>query len=504
MPFAALLLLLSSIPARGESVDWGKVHSLTLQGINRLYNLEVDDAMRAFDSVSMMAPRDPRGLFFQSMTHFYLHTLKSDKEEQEKFFDKSERVIAICEHLLDRNENDARTKFYLGGIYGYRGLMHQRDGSLLKAVQEGRKGFLLLEEAVRSDPKLYDAHMGFGLFKYLLAKMPRSMRWILSVLGFSGDLDGGLNAIRLAAEKGTYSRTEATLFLAQFLFSEGRRDTALIYLDRLRQEYPENTLFTVLYAFWQHRLGNLDEAMAAATAAVQLNARKKIRYGEELAYSTLGSICFTRNDFATASKYYRLYRNLTHKDERVPNWTYYRAGLACEIAGDRATALEFFRRMREVQDRDRARDVLYYRRAEELLRRPITEAEILIIQGENDLAQKKYTSAIRFQTEALQRGGTDADLQARALYGILQAQYEADSLDAALTTSDRLLALMPVNEAWIIPHAWYTLGRVYVKMGRTGDARHAFRQVAEYDDYDFQERLQARTEEQLARLGASN
>jgi tetratricopeptide (TPR) repeat protein len=490
--------------AWSATTDWSHVHNLTMKGINRLYSLELDEAMHVFDSVRTLAPGDPRGPFFQSMVHFYRYSLNRDQAELATFFEKSESVISICEDILDRNENDARTKFYLGGIYGYRGLAHQTSNSMLKAAQDGRRGYLLLEEAVIDDPTLYDAQMGFGLFKYLLAKVPRSMKWILSVLGFSGDLEGGLNSIRLAAERGTYTRTEAKLFLAQFLFSEGRRDTAIAYLNELRREYPDNTLFLVLYAFWQHRLNNLDEAMAAATAAVELNKKKKIRYGEELAYSTLGSICFTRNDFSNSAKYYRLYKELGHNDERVPNWTYYRAGLACEIAGDRATAVEFFKRMKEVNDKDRAWDAYYYRRSEELLRRPITEAEILIVKGENEMAQKNYARAVATLTEALARAGNNIDHQARALYGLQQAQFEADSLDVARETSRRLLALTPVNELWIIPHAWYKLGQINAQLGNAAEARKAFMQVRKFDDYDFQGRLEARTEEELKKLKLVN
>ncbi|MEK7250196.1 MAG: tetratricopeptide repeat protein [Bacteroidota bacterium] len=496
---------------RPESIDWNRVHDLTMHGINHLYSLEVDDAMRAFDSVSRMAPGDPRGPFFQSMVHFYLYGLNRDEKELTTFLEESERVIEICERLLDQNEQDATTKFYLGGIYGYRGLAYHGSGSYLKAARDGRKGYLLLEEAVKGNPELYDAHMGFGLFRYLLAKLPKSMRWILSMLGFSGDLEGGLNSLRLAAEKGLYTRTEAKLSLAQFLFSEGRQDTALRYLNKLRKEYPENTLFVVLYAFWQHRLHNLEEAMAAARAAIELNSRKKIRHGEELAYSTLGSIYFTLNDFSNASTYYRLYMKLTHTHERTPNLTYLRAGVACEIAGDRATALDFYRRMKEVNDRDRAWETYNYRRAQERIRHPLTEADILIVKAENEFTQKRYVRAIELYSEGFQKTNSDVDLQARTLYGIQQAQFEAEMFADAVETANRLLApissglaLKPVDETWIIPHAWFKLGQTYAKLGKAADARHAFDRMGEYDDYDFQERLEERVKEEMKKLEQVN
>jgi tetratricopeptide (TPR) repeat protein len=501
--FLLLALSVLCLPTvRTEPTDWTKVHDLTVRGINRLYSLEIDDAIQVFDSVSHMAPGDPRGPFFQSMVQFYLYSLNRDAKELSTFLNESERVIEICERLLDQNGQDATTKFYLGGIYGYRGLAHRLSGSTFEAALDGRKGYLLLEEAVREDPNLYDARMGFGLFRYLLAKLPKSMRWILGALGFEGDLEGGLNSLRLAAEKGVYTQTEAKLFLAQFLFAEGRRDTAIQYLNELRKQYPENTLFLVLYAFWQHRLDNLDEAMTAARAAVELNSRKKIRYGEELAYSTLGSIYFTLNDFANAKKYYSLYMEMTHNDERTTNRSFLRAGLACEITGDRTTAIEFYRRTRD--DPDRQWDFRNYKRAQELIRHPLTEAEILLVKGDNESSQKKYSRSIELYKEAYEKANGNVDIQVRALYSIQDAQFDAEMLGDALETSNRLLALKPVNETWVIPHAWYRLGQIYAKLGRTSDARTAFDRVGEYDDYDFQERLLARVTEEVKKLEQVN
>ena len=501
MKFSLLFIcMLFAVECHPDPIDWVRVHDLTVRGIHQLYSLEVDSAMHSFGSVSRLAPGDPRGPFFQSMVHFYLYGLNRDERELATFLNESERVIDICEQLLDQNGNDATTKFYLGGIYGYRGLAYHTNRSYLKAAQEGRKGYLLLEDAVFEKPDLYDAHMGFGLFQYLLAKLPRSMQWILSVLGFSGDLEGGLRSLQLAADKGVYTRTEAKLFLAQFLFAEGRRDTAMQFLNELRNEFPENTLFMVLYAFWQHRLDNLDEAMKAAKAAIDLNNRKKVRYGEELAYSTLGSIYFTMNDFTQAAAYYRLYMRMTSNDQRTPSFTFYRAGVATEISGDRTTALEFYRRMKPPEGGDRGWNAYHYRRGRELLHTPLTEPEVLIIKGGNEFSQDKYPQAIRLHEEALKKANGNTDLQARALYGVMQAQYGAEMLVEARETGKRLVVLKPVNEGWTIPHGWFKLGQAQAKLGNTAEARVAFSKVGDFDDYDYQERLERQLKEELENL----
>ncbi len=486
--------------AVADTVDWDWVHSATLRGIHRLYNLEVDEAMTVFDSVASRAPEDPRGPFFQCLVHYYLYGLNRDEKQLDTFLDKSEQVIEICERLLDRNDKDARVKFFLGGIYGYRGLAYQASGSILKAANNGRKGYFLLEEAVRQDPSLYDAQMGFGLFRYLVAKVPRSMSWVLTILGFEGDVDGGLAMLKRAAEKGLYTRTEAKLYLAQFLFSEGKRDSAIMYLNELRSQYPENTLFTVLYAFWQHRQNNLDEALKAAHAAEELNNRKKIRYGEELAYSTLGSIYFTLNEFGLSNKYFKLYMQHTKNDQRSPNRTIYRAGLAAELAGDRQTALSYYKRMKDIDDRDRAWETFFFNRAQELMTRPLTEAEGFVVRGDNALSRNEYAKALEFYSQALAKPPDGSDARLKALYGIMQANYEMKKYEAVVAQSEQVLALEPKSERWIVPHALFKSGQAMAQLQRPNEAKQFFERARKYKDYDFQDRLQSRVEEELKKL----
>lgn len=495
-----LLLLLAGSSGRADTVDWEWVHSATMRGIHRLYNLEVDEAMMVFDSVASRAPDDPRGPFFQCLVHYYLYGLNRDEKQLDTFLDKSERVIDICERLLDKNGQDARVKFYLGGIYGYRGLAYQASGSILKAANNGRKGYFLLEEAVRQDATLYDAQMGFGLFRYLVAKVPRSMSWVLSILGFDGDIDGGLAMLKRAAEKGLYTRTEAKLYLAQFLFSEGKRDSAIQYLNQLRSQYPENTLFTVLYAFWQHRQNNLDEALRAAHEAEVLNSRKKIRYGEELAYSTLGSIYFTLNDFALSNKYFKLYMQHTKNDQRSPNRTIFRAGLAAELAGDRESAVAYYKRLRDIDDRDRAWETFFFNRAEELKERPLTEAEGYVVRGDNALSRNEYSTALEFYNQALALPPDRSDARLKALYGIMQANFEMKQYEAVVAESNRVLQLQPQSERWVVPHALFKSGQALVRLQRPHEARKLLQQVRTYKNYDFQDRLQSRVEEELNKL----
>jgi tetratricopeptide (TPR) repeat protein len=355
---------------------------------------------------------------------------------------------------------------------------------------------------VEERPDLYDAQMGFGLFRYLVAKAPRSFRWMLKLLGIDPDLEGGLKMLQTAAERGTYTRNEARLYLAQFLFTEDRHEEAFEHLNQLCREYPENTLFLVLRASWKQRLGRSDEALADAMSAIDYNNRHPLRYVEEIAYGTAGSILYARNDFQAARRYYEPYVDSLRNAERIRNWTWYRIGVTFELTGDRQRALSIYHRLREGSDDLRPSESIYYRRSRRLLTHPLSNADTEIIKAENAFNSKAYAEALTLYTTAVSAANDDVDARARGLYGMMQAQYELEQ-DAELEqTSQQLFSLKPDLELWVLPYGYFKLGQAFSRSGKRREAEQAFRMIESYDDYDFQDRLESRLDEEVEKLKA--
>jgi len=492
------LIIWCAAPARAGEVNWGEVHAMTLRGIDRLYDMKIDEASATFDSVRRMAPGDPRGYFFGSMVHFWLYTLTREEKEYRTFLDRSDEVITVCENLLDGNSDDAVARFYLGGIYGYRGLAHQGNNSMFKAVTEGRKGYMQLKEAVRLKSDLYDAQMGFGLFTYLVARVPKSLSWVLSLVGFNGDAEAGLAMVRNAAEHGTYTRTEARFFLSQFLFAEQKGNEALAILDTLIAQYPDNALFLVTSASWQTRLGNPQAALRAAEAAVAVNARNRVHVGEEFIYSTLGAVYYALNDFARARSNLALYVSRVPSEDYLTNWTLYRLAVSEELCGDRNAALTAYRRMKKVGDR--TNESYLYRVAQTRLSEPISATEATLIRAGNDLQRKAYDSAAALYGEVLRTPGIGDDIRGRALNGVQQIALGREDYPAAIRTGGELSLLKPDRDTWLLPQAFLQTGIAYAKTGNAASARSAFERVLQYDGYDYQKQLEERARKELRAL----
>ncbi|MCI0706726.1 MAG: DUF3808 domain-containing protein [Ignavibacteriae bacterium] len=477
----------SIVTTKADATDWARVHDLTVRGIDELYNLQMDLAERTFNEVIRMAPDDPRGYFFKAMIHFWVFTLNKEEKEFDAFFALTDTVINICDKLLERDKNDVYATFFLGGAYGYRGIAYQRNGSLLKAAWDGRKGYSYLKDAIALKPDLHDAQMGFGMFSYLVGKVPKSYRWLLNILGFSGDIEGGLASLKQAAEKGTYTRTEAAFLLAQFLNVEHREEEGRAYMLKLIDQYPENALFLVTFAQWEYRDERIASAVEAAEKVIAISERRKLEFGDEFAYSVLGNCYYVKNDFARAVKNFEMYLEKIDNKDNVTNNVYVRLGTSYEALGNREKAIAAYKQARLVEDSQWQNR--HFQTAQARIRTPLSNMDLMLIKADNTASLKEYQSAIRMYRDVL-KANPNVDQSATAMYGMVEAQYDLEQYEQSIQTALELVKLQPMNETSLIPNGYYRLGLAYAKLGKVEDARRAFEAVSRYKNYDGQSRLE--------------
>jgi tetratricopeptide (TPR) repeat protein len=190
----------------------------------------------------------------------------------------------------------------------------------------------------------------------------------------------------------------------------------------------------------------------------------------------------------------------TQVKDRTPNMTYFRAAIACEIAGDRSNAGKLFGQMKKADDKDRPREVFQYRLAQKYQRRPLHPPEIVNIKAENEASSGNPERALALYRAAAAASEGSPDARARALYGVVQMAYELKRYPECVAAADSALMVAPEEEIWIPPHVLFKKGQALSRMGRLADAKAAFEAISDHDDYDFQSSLERRTEDELHTL----
>ncbi|MCY7363112.1 MAG: TTC39/IML2 family protein, partial [Ignavibacteria bacterium] len=188
--------------------DISSIDSEVLEGLDDIYNLQFDNAESKFKKLQKSNPNDLRGFFYESLIYFYKALPTRDEESYNKYIELTETVIDKAEKLLEKNEIDYDAMYYKGLSHSYVSLlMLSLNKNLLKAASNGNDGYRILSTLTEKKPDYYDAYMGLGLYKIAIGFVPEKFQWLLSMIGFDGNINEGINYLKKSLTNGRYTKT---------------------------------------------------------------------------------------------------------------------------------------------------------------------------------------------------------------------------------------------------------------------------------------------------------
>ena len=146
---------------------------------------------------------------------------------------------------LARNPIDRDALFALTMSSGlkadYAGLIEKRN---LASLHYTKEATAWAQQLLAVDPDCYDAHLATGVSQYIIGSMAAPIRWLVRLGGVSGDKQKGIADLQLTAERGHYLAPFARILLAIAYVREKDKARARELLVSLRNEFPQNPLFT--------------------------------------------------------------------------------------------------------------------------------------------------------------------------------------------------------------------------------------------------------------------
>ncbi len=230
-----------------ESLSPAEFDAKTKKGIEQIYNLEFENAEKTLGEIAQAQPNHPAGHFFLAMVMWWRILIDIENEEyDEQFYDSLDRVVALCDEMLDKNENDVTALFFKGGAIGFKGRLKAHRSSWFDAANAGRKALPIVRDASALDPNNYDILLGSGIYNYYAEVIPNEYPFVKPLLLFvpPGDKAKGIQQIKTAAENGKYANIESTYFLMQIYYQFEKDYTkALDLAAKLHARFPNNMLF---------------------------------------------------------------------------------------------------------------------------------------------------------------------------------------------------------------------------------------------------------------------
>lgn len=471
-----------------------------MEGLNDVYNLRFDDAESKFKQLQRTNPDDLKGYFYESLLYFYKALPSRNEKLFNKYIELTDAVIEKAEDALDRNENNFDALYYKGLSHSYRSLlMLSLNKSLLKAASNGNDGYRILSTLIEKKPDYYDAYMGLGLYKIAIGFVPEKYQWLLSLIGFEGNIKEGMKLLNTSLQKGIYTKTDSKVFLSIFSLKEKEDGDAqaLTYAKELTEQYQNSAVFKVFYSSLLLQYGFPELSLNTANDALSINNNSFQDEIKKSASAVIGSSYFRLNQYDKAIPSLEEYMKLVNPEDRY-NVYLFTLGVSYELTGDRTKAVEKYKNVRInfIDERDGELDKLFYRLAQEKIKTPLRDIDIKLIKALNYRESGKMNDAILIYNEIidskmLDKYNSDDDI-IRVYFDLGIAYSYNKDFDNAVTAFNKCIKLKPVSEKWLVPHSYFELGKIYSRKGDKNRSEEMFEKIFEYNDFDFESFLEMR------------
>lgn len=456
-----------------------------LQGLDAAFKFDFEKSEKIFNSLIEKYPDAPAGYHFKSIPYLWKYLDNKNDSDFVSFINLSDSTIIKANEFLESDSVDTFLYYILGSSYSYRAMAFTRQESYLDAVLATKKSFSYLNNTVLMDSTYYDAYMGLGLFNFMIAQTPPALKWAMRMTGIEGEKDKGIEYLKLAADKGKFSKVEAQFYLSQILVEfYGEYDNAEELLTSLNKKYRNNLLFKYSLASFYLKLSRLEKSedlLNRIISSTDTNFSQLIRYSN----LSIGDIYFYRNNFDEASSYYQIFLSDSLED-------YYRGiaslrlGLCYSFSGDSLNAAKYFELADEgnsdIND-DRYAEII----GERFLENSPDSLQRKIIFIKNLREAGKYNEALDSLLNFPKAGISNSLLAEINLY-LSDVSFHLDSLTQAYSYALSAIA-NDEGEKWIQPFASYFVARISLKLNYLADAKKYLEKAKEYSNYFYENKL---------------
>ena len=456
-----------------------------LQGLDATFKFDFEKSEKIFNSLIEKYPDSPAGYHFKSIQYLWKYLDSKNDSDYASFINLSDSTINKANNLLERDTVNTFLYYILGSSYSYRAIVFTRQESYLDAVLATKKSFSYLNNTLLIDSTYYDAYMGLGLFNFMISQTPPALKWAQRIAGIEGEKGKGIKFLKLAADKGKFSKVEALFYLSQILAEfYGEYDEAEKILISLNSKYRKNLLFKYSLASFYLKLSKLDKSeviLNRITNSTDTNFKQLIRYSN----LSMANVYFYRNNFEKAGSFYQIFLSDSSED-------YYRGiaalrlGLCYLFSGDSLNASKYFELTNEGNsdiDDDRYAKIIGGR----YLESPPDSLQRKIIFIRNLKEAGRYNEARDSLLILLKEGLSKPQLAEINLY-LSDVSFHLDSLTQTFSYAISAIA-NEEGEKWIKPFAYYFAAYVSLKLNYLEDAKIYIERAKGYSDYFYENKL---------------
>jgi len=466
--------------------------ALLKQGINLAYNFEIDQAQKIFSQISRRDQNDPRPYYYKAQILLWKFVSNSDQSDLNVML----KTADICIEKLQTWETKGKKKSelaatFLGNIYMQKAIAYGKAENYLEMVNMSQKSYNYLSNAVKTDPKNYDAYLGLGVFRFALSRVPSSVSYLLNVAGFKTTIEDAYDYVATAAKKSTFMKVEAQYYLGElqreYLFEYKE---SIKTMKELAAKYPGNPLFCYSLGVAYIKNHQLEEGKRSIEKLVNRDAKHFIQLNA-YAYMLLGDIAYYQDRFSEAIPKYLKFFTLT-KTKDFSGIAHLRLGLAYQFR-DKA---ELARKQYELasEGNHTIDDDAFADEKGALYKKYLPQPE--------DMKLYKYSNYIE---AGLYKKAVDSLVYLLSIvaaterapivkYYLSQAYFFKGDLKQSLQFSQEIIVNNRNGNDWMKPFSYLNAARIHYKKGDLEAAKTMLTKSEQYSDFLYASLLKNRVE----------
>lgn len=220
-------------------------------GLDKIYNYEFSEAEKIIDQIEGKYPGHPVVHIMDSFILFWKYMpIKDNPAKIKEYVNKLNLCLAAVEKKFGKDSKDPEAVFYVMVARGYLAMMYNYKGEMLNAAGEGKKAYNAFLAGLKLMDKNPEFYFTSGMYNYYVEIYPQLHPMVKPVMIFfkNGDKALGLKQIEIGTRLGTITKAESLFYLSHlYLKYEDKPEKAVVYMDKLVDEYPRNPVHLMKY-----------------------------------------------------------------------------------------------------------------------------------------------------------------------------------------------------------------------------------------------------------------
>ncbi len=250
-----------------------------------MYNLDYERALQFFESAVRANPDDPerwnhlgqailhRSLFRGGALDSDIFTMNESflkrpavampPADEKRFVEAITTSLRLTQMRLRKDPLDRVALYAQGVAYAHRAqyfLLVKKAN--LDALRDGTRSRKAHNRLLELDSTMADAKLIPGMHEYVMGNLPRWVKALIFLAGFSGDKSKGISYMTDAVKNGQKTGVEARVLLSLIYSREKQPDKSLPLVKELIEAFPGNHLYRAEEALLLAAAGRKDDAIS--------------------------------------------------------------------------------------------------------------------------------------------------------------------------------------------------------------------------------------------------